>query len=124
MARNGKRQALALALAEGASVKDAAAACGVGTRTAYRWCAEDPDFRRLVEALRQELFAQACGRLCKSAALAADTLGKLLGARNQKVRLAAAKAVLQAAPKLREATDLSRRLDELEERLKKRESKR
>src|SRR5262245_32721008 len=99
MADNGRRKrddALAVSLAGGATLRDAAAAAGIGERTATRrWT--DAAFRRRVAELRGEMVGQALGRLADGMAPAADVLRALLGAENsdgeprsEKTRLAAA----------------------------------
>jgi hypothetical protein len=108
-----RQEAAALALAAGQEVKAAAAACGVGERTLHRW-REGAAFRSRVQELRTELFGLAVGRLCELTGKAADRLGKLVDSNTETVALGAAKAILEAAPRLREAVDLAARVAELE----------
>ncbi len=84
---------------------------------ADRGLAEDPAFRRRVDAIRTDLFGLAVGRLSQLAGKAADALAGLLEARNEAVRLQAAKAVLECGMRLREALDLARRVEEIEAQL-------
>jgi hypothetical protein len=112
MARNGRREAVALALARGRTVRDAAADCGVGERTVHTWL-RDPDFRARVDAIRSELFTMAVGRLAELSGQAADALGGLLASPSEAVRLQAARAVLDHGPRLREHVDLARQVEEL-----------
>jgi transposase-like protein len=111
-----KRDTLALALAQGRTVKDAAAEAGVSERTAYTWKSAD-DFRKRVEGLRAELFEAAVGKLAANSAGAADALGSLIASRNESIKLGAARIILETGARLREALELRRRLDELERRL-------
>jgi hypothetical protein len=125
MADNGRRKrddALAVSLAGGATLRDAAAAAGIGERTATRRWA-DAAFRRRVAELRGEMVGQALGRLADGMAAAADVLRALLGAensdgepRNEKTRLAAAAKLLELGVRLRESVELEERLAALEAR--------
>lgn len=119
MAENGRHRgedALAAALAAGASVKDAAAQAGVSERTAFRRLSEI-DFRRQVSQLRGQAVSQAAGRLTDAALSAVDVLRRLMeGADGEGVRLRAAVAILDAASQFREI-DLEERLAALEEQL-------
>ena len=70
MARNGtendtltpKQEAVALALAAGQSIREAAASCRAGERTVKRWlvCAA---FVRRVHGLRADMLGRALGRM-------------------------------------------------------------
>jgi hypothetical protein len=74
-------------------------------------------FRRRTEELRDQLFAQALGRLSELAGQAADTLGELLSCQDDKVRLQAARTVLESAGTYRQTVELSARLASLEQQL-------
>ena len=114
MATNGKREAAALALATGQTVRDAAVSCQVGERTLHRWLVEDAAFGARVFELRKELFGQAVGRLAKLAGKATDTLEQLLAADSDSVKLQAARTILEAGCKLREQLEMEERLARLE----------
>ena len=116
MARNGRRWAVALALAAGRTVRDAAAAGGAGERTVYTWL-KDPAFVERVAQVRSELFALAVGRLAGLAGTAADALGGLLASASEAVRLQAARAVLEYGPRLRESDALAREIEDLKRQL-------
>ena len=78
MARNGKLKrddALVLALARGLTVRQAAREAGIGERTSHRWLA-DPDFRRLVSAVRGELMERAAGKLSDAATQAVERIAE------------------------------------------------
>ncbi len=115
-----RREALALHLAKGLAVAQAATAAGVAVRTAFEWRA-DPAFAARVKELRGELFAQAVGILASVNGLAAAKIGCLIQSDDEKVALAAVKATLELGRSLRETEDLQERLAELEERLRARE---
>ena len=119
MAGNGRRnadEALAVALAAEQTLRDAAAAVGLSERTATRRWA-DAAFRRHVAELRGEMVARSLGRLADGMAEAADVLRRLLASKNERVRLGAARTLLEWGVKLRESVELEERLRALEERL-------
>jgi transposase-like protein len=111
-----RQEAAALALAGGRQVKAAAEAVGIGERTLHRW-RESAAFRAREQQLRSELFGVAVGRLCELTGKAADRLGALVESKTETVALGAAKAILEAAPRLREAAELADRLAALERQL-------
>ncbi len=117
MAEIGRRKgdaALALALASGATIRDAAAAAGVGERTATRRWA-DAAFRRQVAELRGDMVGRALGRMADGMSDAAAKLRELLTAESESVRLGAARALLELGTKLRESVDHEERLAALEQ---------
>jgi hypothetical protein len=106
---------LLLALACGASMESAARKAGISIRTAYRRL-ENPEFRRRLQALRAEMVQRAAGTLIAAALEAIKTLLVLLQPPNTgAVRLGAARTVLEAGVKMREAGDLEERLATLEQ---------
>jgi hypothetical protein len=105
---------LILALAAGATVREAAEKAGVGERTAYRRLA-NADFRRAVNEARDRSFDAAFGRLAGLASKATETLQRLMESDKPSVALGAAKAVLEVGPRLREATEFEERVNRLEE---------
>ena len=119
MAGSGRRnadEALALAMAQGRTLRDAAQGAGVAERTATRRWA-DADFRRRVAELRADMVQRSLGRMADGMADAADVLRQLLTAGTPPaVRLGAARSLLELGVKLRESTELEERLAELERR--------
>ncbi len=116
MAHNGRRnadEALAMAVAAGQTLRDAAAAVGIGERTATRRWA-DPVFRRQVAELRAEMVSQALGKMADGMTAAADTLRGLLTADSEAVKLGAARTILELGNKLRESVELEQRLQAIE----------
>jgi hypothetical protein len=116
MADIGRRKgetALALALAGGQTVRDAAAAAGLGERTATRRVA-DPEFRLRVAELRAEMVARATGQLADGMAAAVATLRRLLDAKSESIQLGAARTLLELGQKLRESVELEGRLAAVE----------
>jgi hypothetical protein len=116
VAHRGRRNAdesLALAVATGQTLRDAAGLAGVAERTATRRWAE-PEFRRRVAELRGELVGRALGKLADGMNDAAQTLHKLLKAKSEAVRLGACRGLLELTVKLRESVELEQRVAELE----------
>lgn len=112
-----REQELALALASGRNIRDAAQHAGLSERTAHRRL-QDPTFCGLVRSLRSEMFAVAVGRLAAAAGNAAGTLVELAeGAAGEGVRLASAKAILEMGNRARETEEFEQRLSEMEARL-------
>jgi hypothetical protein len=112
-AQNGRREAVALALASGRTVRDAAHETGVGERTVHTWLT-DESFCALVTATRADLFTLAVGKLADLAGLAADALKGLLTSQSESIRLQAARAVLEYGPRFRESVEFDERLRALE----------
>lgn len=120
MAHRGRQnadEAFALAVAAGQTLRDAAAAAGIGERTATRRWA-DLAFRQRVGELRGEMVSRALGKLADGMAEAGDVLRQLLAEPiPPAVRLGAARALLELGVKLRESVELEQRLATLEKRL-------
>src|SRR5215468_2793511 len=108
-----RREAVALLLAAGRTVKDAAREARTAERTIHYWRADDA-FRRRVRELQAELFGRTVARLVSLGGQAADTLARLLDSGNEAVALGAARTVLEAGARLRETVELARRVEELE----------
>ena len=113
-----RQEAVALALASGQSIREAAASCDVGERTVKRWLTR-PTFRRRVGELRGDMVDRALGRLADGMTEAADVLRQLLAAEGESVRLGAARSLLELGVKLRESVELESRLAALEAAVKK-----
>ncbi len=117
MAGSGRTAAddvLALAIAAGLTVADAAKQAGLGERTVYRRL-QEPAFQRQVCDIRAAMVAQVSGQLVEASVAAVTTLRGLLDAESESVRLGAAKAVLELGAKFRESTELEARIAALEE---------
>src|SRR5262245_51311891 len=109
-----RQDAVALELAAGASLHEAARRTGAGERTIKTWTAAKPQFARRVAELRAEMTSRALGRLIDGMALAADTLRKLLTAKSEMVRLGAARSVIELGTRVREIVELEERISALE----------
>jgi hypothetical protein len=99
MPLSAKKEAVALVLASGRSVAQAATVCGAGVRTIRRWQAEDDRFRQRMQEMRTEMFSQAAGRLSGLLDKAAQTMGELLDSEAEGIRLQAASRILEHCPK-------------------------
>jgi putative ubiquitin-RnfH superfamily antitoxin RatB of RatAB toxin-antitoxin module len=102
-------QELILALAAGATVREAAEKSGIGERTVYRRLAEAA-FRRAVKEARGRMFDSAVGQLAGLTSKATETLQRLMESDKPSEALGAAKAVLELGPRLRRATELEERI--------------
>jgi len=119
MARFGTKfeDSLALGLAAGLTVEDAAERAGVSRRTAFRRLTE-PGFRNRVSELRSQMVGRALGRMADGMSDAADKLRQLLNAESESVCLGAARALLELGAKLRDSVELEQRILTLEEMAK------
>lgn len=106
-------EVLAIGVASGLSLTDAAHQAGITYITARRRAA-DPAFRQRVEELRQAIVEQALGRLTKDMTAAADTFKALLTDPAPQERLAAAKAILDYRSRLKADGELVAKVNELE----------
>jgi len=113
--RNGDA-ALAMALARGEPVEVAARQAGVSSRTAHRRLAEE-DFRKLIAEARVTLVRRVAGQLAGAGDEAVATMRTLLSDEDPRVRLGAAKGVLEYLFKAAEIGDLAEKLVEVEARL-------
>jgi transposase len=124
MPAGSRRQAedqLVLHLAGGLTKEQAAQLAGISRATAFRWLA-DPAFRRRVAEARAEMVERAAGSLSAGAVEASVVLRQLLQSKNEKVRLAAAKVVLETGTKIRQAAELEARVLALEARSRSRKA--
>ena len=101
-------------LAAGATNLDAAKQAGVSEKRIYRGLA-DAEFRQQVADARAELIARAVGALADASSTAAAALSKLLDAESERVRLGAARSILELAIRLRASEEFERRLATLEQ---------
>jgi hypothetical protein len=107
------QEAVALDLATGSTIAEAARKHKVGMRKIKPWN-QSPAFLRPVGELRAEMTSRALGRLTDAMAGAADTLRNLLKSKSDTVKLGAARAMLEMGLKVREATELEERIAALE----------
>jgi hypothetical protein len=115
MKRSKFFESMAISVAGGMTIRDAAEKIGCARSTAYNISC-DPAFKSRVSAIRSEAVQGAVGRLSVIASRAVDTLAELLGPENDaRDRLAAAKSILGVLVPLSEHSDLRDRLDRLEQ---------
>jgi hypothetical protein len=88
----------------------------VGERTVYRRLSE-PAFAAQVAEASRALRTQALTALGAASTAAVRTLGTLLNAQSESVRLGACRAILELGTKLRETDELEQRLLLVEERV-------
>jgi transposase len=112
--RKNADSALIAALAGGASVQAAAELCEVGESTIYRRL-RDLDFRRRLTAARDEMVERAVGQLSQAMTDAAVTLRNLLTSSNEKIKLGAARAILEHGCRVRDSVTLAERVRQIEE---------
>lgn len=108
-----KARSLALAVAAGKSIRAAARKLDIAERTAYRMSAL-PEFKELVGELQAQVVSRAVAKLATGTAKAAACLLELLGSTDERVKLRAARAVLERYPELHMYSDLSGRLVQLQ----------
>jgi hypothetical protein len=116
-ARDSADDVLVAALAAGKTRRAAARIAEVSEATVYRRLQEE-DFIRLVADARAEMVGRALGQLSGGAAEASITLRQLLRKGDDKIRLGAARALLEFVLKVQDQADLERRLSDLESKLK------
>src|SRR5205823_1431361 len=115
---------LALAIASGSTIADAARLAGVSETTAHRR-RKSAAFKIQVEELRRGMVRRTLGILTDAATCAASTLREMLAAGHSpanedeeptpaSVRVQAARALLEAGKNLRAEVELAERLTEIE----------
>jgi hypothetical protein len=107
---DARQQKLALLLASGYRVKEAATEAGIAERTAYAWM-EKQGFDTLISDFRRRMLDAALGRLTDAMTSAVDTLRGLLGGDHpDSVRLGAAKAILSSIVDIQAHAELVERI--------------
>ena len=107
------REKVALALASGERVEDAAASAGVSERQVFRWLSEDIEFNRLLASIHEEMLDQSMALLVEAQRHAARRLIKLIGDRNKRIALGAVKIALEWQDRLTER--VQQQLEDLRE---------
>jgi hypothetical protein len=111
---------LAIALAQGASIKAWARAQKVPPPTVYRW-ASDPEVRREVESHRRRAIDRAVGLMSKRTAWAANGIAKLAEtSASDSVKLGAFRSIFSDMMKVTSFAGMEERVTEIEEKLKER----
>jgi hypothetical protein len=111
---------MAVAIANGASLTEAAERAGVCEKTARRRWAEE-EFRQRVLEVRSQIRCQAVGELTHDMQAATATLREALNAKSESVRVSAARAILKLGPDIggraEENALLARALEKLKEEM-------
>jgi transposase-like protein len=94
-ARKNRMYAVALSMASGSSIRDAARDNGVDESTVYRWRSEDDRFVSLVDQLKDRIAETAFATVVSGMPAAARKMLELLGAESEQVQLQAAKSLLE-----------------------------
>jgi hypothetical protein len=111
-----KKTGLAVAIAQGNSVRAWARQNKVAKSTANYWAGQ-PEVRRLVETLRRRSLDRAVGRMASRAVAAADGINKLaVEAESESVRLRAWRAMLSDQIAVSKHAGWECRLADLEEK--------
>lgn len=108
-----KQDAVALALASGQSVRQAALTCKVGERTIHRWQATLPAFAARVRHLRSSLFEEALGKLAAAQVKAASVLTDLLDSENENIRRQTSRDLCSLGLRAHEVHDLAAEVADL-----------
>lgn len=119
MSSNARRtgdSVLLQSLASGARIKDAAARANVSETTVWRRL-QEPSFREELDRLKAEALEGVAGALATCSTAAVTTLYALLKARSEMARLGAARAILEFVIRVKEVTEIERRLAAIEETL-------
>jgi hypothetical protein len=112
-----KQEEAIIALLAQPTIKQAAAAAGVGERTMHTWLKEDAAFVAAYRDARRQSFSHAVAMTQQYSSLAVNTLGKIMvdPAAQTSSKVAAASAVLRFGRESMELDDLAVRLEALEQ---------
>lgn len=103
-----------LAMAEGKTAREASDLAGIAESTGYKRLKESA-WQAAIAEKRAEVLETAAARLGAGLTEAVDTLVRLLKSESESIQLSAARALLDQAPRYRDATELERRLIALEQ---------
>jgi transposase len=120
LAATGRRRLdprLIVALAAGTEVRQIAKDLAVSERTIYRRL-KNQAFRQRISQFRDRMTYQAVGRLAAASGAAVNTLVALLSDADPRVRLCAAKTILEQGIKQRDLNEFGERLATLEAQAK------
>lgn len=110
---DNSKELLAVAVASGKAIKDAAVEIGLSASRAYHITASD-EFKYRVADIRREILDAAVGRLNEAAIKAVSALVSILDTGEDKDKIVAAKAILSSLGPISELAELRARLDRLE----------
>lgn len=104
--------AFAVELARGSSVSKAAKKVNISETTGYRW-ARKPEVGKAVADIRSSVLLEASQHLTNLTRKAVDTLAELLNSESEKVRLTAARTVIDGTMKMRQLAELEQELEKI-----------
>jgi len=104
--------AFAVEIARGTSIVKAATKVGISETTGYRW-ARKPEVVKSIAEVRSTVLQTASQRMMNIAGKAVETLETLLGSDDDKIRLSAAKAVIDGTAKMRQLAELEQELEQI-----------
>ena len=113
--RTRAREPVAIALASGATIADAAVLGGVSLRTVDGWL-QEPVLRARVGELQGVLVDRTAGALARAMGEAVETLRVLLSS-SETVRLRAADAMLRHGMAAFELRQMARQIEEIREQI-------
>lgn len=114
--REAANEMVALALARGATIEEAAELSGVNRMTIFRRL-KTPEFREQVAALKRRILEEALATLQSGATKASKKLHDLADSPDEKIALGAAKEIISLTLKARQIDGLEREVEELRTRV-------
>ena len=110
------RRTVIAVIAAGGTIHDAATTAGTDAGTVQTWMA-DPVFADALDAARERAFHAATARLKSGTGIAVARLLAMVNDKSSTAALRACEMVITLALKIRDADDIEKRLDEIENRL-------
>jgi hypothetical protein len=108
-----RQESVAILLASGHSIEQAARLCGLSVPAVKKWKRLQPGFMAYVRELRHDLTEKAAGILADGMTKAAGTLVELLGSKSEGIRLKAADTLLAHGHELNTLLQLQADVEEL-----------
>ena len=105
------------------NISEACRKAKIAPKTVYGWLHESKTFREALQAQRSAIADAALDGLKGRIEQAVETLANLLTAKNEGVRRAAARDIVDISLRLRETEEVERRLKGIERMLETREAK-
>ena len=102
----------AIEIARGTSIARAAKLVRVSEATGYRW-ARKPEVRKAVEDVRSTVLQAASHQLTNIVGKAVSALEQLLKSDSEKIRLSAARTVIDGTTKMRQLAELEQELEQI-----------
>jgi hypothetical protein len=114
-----KQQKVAIRLASGWTMRAAATEAGITYRTVHRW-RQEPEFLALIERHRGVLIDRTLNKLAGAASKAVKTLQSCLdSSESDSIRVRSALGILDQLIRIRDVTELERRMAEIERKMTK-----